>query len=371
MLFEYYGNVHMHTTYSDGTGTFEDLVSAAHAAGIDFVYVTDHNVLVREQEEGYRKGVLTLVGQEVHNPNRDPERSHLLCLGIHENVAALAPQPQELIDAVREQQGLSFLAHPIEEPTKILPRHFSWEDWDVTGYTGVELWNYMSSFRRYSTSKPRSLLLAYFPNFFMTGPVPAMLRKWDQLTQERPVVAIGGTDVHAFKLKVGLLRRCFLPYAHCARALNTHILVQEPFLGANGNGRANGEAVAHDRSLVLDAMRHGHCWIGYDLIAPTRGFRFAAWQSASPAKPHADSEPDAIMGDTLERPAPEKTTHFWVQTPKAGEIRLLRNGKVIATARGNELCHDQADSGVYRVEVWREGWGKPRGWIFSNPIYVR
>jgi hypothetical protein len=29
------------------------------------------------------------------------------------------------------------------------------------------------------------------------------------------------------------------------------------------------------------------------------------------------------------------------------------------------------EPGVYRVEVWRNFLGRKRGWIFSNPIYVR
>ena len=69
--FEYHGNIHMHTTHSDGFGSFEELIDGAVKGGLDFVYVTDHNVLVREQEEGYRRGVLTLVGQEVHDTQRE------------------------------------------------------------------------------------------------------------------------------------------------------------------------------------------------------------------------------------------------------------------------------------------------------------
>src|SRR5262245_436261 len=112
MHYEYFGNIHMHTRYSDGTGTFDDVVAAAQMARLDFVYVTDHNVLVRNQEEGYRRGVLTMVGQEVHDEDLIPGRNHLLCLGVTEDVTPHARQPQGLIDTVRAQNALTFLAHP-------------------------------------------------------------------------------------------------------------------------------------------------------------------------------------------------------------------------------------------------------------------
>ena len=63
-------NLHMHTRYSDGTGSHADIASAALRAGLDAVIVTDHNVLVQGIEGYVRQGrrrVLVLVGEEVHD----------------------------------------------------------------------------------------------------------------------------------------------------------------------------------------------------------------------------------------------------------------------------------------------------------------
>ena len=60
-----------------------------------------------------------------------------------------------------------------------------------------------------------------------------------------------------------------------------------------------------------------------------------------------------------------------VQAPDQAEVRLLRNGRVIAQGYADSISYDVRDPGVYRVEVWKHRWGKLRGWIFSNPIYVR
>jgi hypothetical protein len=360
-FYEYTGNIHMHTVYSDGSGHFEDLVEAANRAGLDFIFVTDHNVLVRKDEEGYRQGVLTLVGQEVHDSNRPVPGNHLLCLGVHEDVTAMAADPQQLIDAVNDQGALAFLAHPIEAFTNLIPKHFSWHNWEVTGYRGIELWNYMSTFRPHVTSKTRAILIGYFPHWFTEGPLPQMLAKWDELLAARPTVAIGGTDVHAQHYQIGIFRRCFLPYRHCTQAVNTHILSRRPLRRVKDNRRRDihDDHVYHDRQIVMEALANGHCWIGYDLAGPTQGFRF-----------HAQNEHGTtVMGGTL--PPPVKgETHFCAMAPASAIIRLIHNGRVVCEVNGKRLEFLNTQPGVYRVEVWKRRWGKLRGWIFSNPIYV-
>ena len=59
-------NLHMHTRYSDGSGSHKDIAQAAIKAGLDAVIVTDHNVLVQGLEGYYRVGrsrVLLLIGR--------------------------------------------------------------------------------------------------------------------------------------------------------------------------------------------------------------------------------------------------------------------------------------------------------------------
>ncbi len=367
-LHEYFGNIHMHTTHSDGTGSFEVLIDGAVQGGLDFVFVTDHNVLVRGEEEGYRRGVLTLVGQEVHDTEREVSGNHMLCLGVETDVSGQAKDPQQLIDAVRQQNALSFLAHPIEQGTRLFSNTYPWDNWEVSGYCGVELWNFLSSFRGFTTSLPRAMLVAYFPHRFTVGPLPEMLKKWDELTQERPVVALGGTDVHAVIYRKGPITKRFMNYEECARALNTHVLTSVPFLGQPEGGDTDfrHQSVQHDREVVLDGLRQGHCWVGYDLAGPTKGFRF--WAEAGAGA--ADNESVAIMGDTVQLPA-GGGLRLQVRAPDRAEVRLLRNGRVIAQGHTDELSYDVRDPSVYRVEVWKHRWGKLRGWIFSNPIYVR
>ncbi|MGD2159243.1 MAG: hypothetical protein PVG32_20370, partial [Anaerolineales bacterium] len=182
------------------------------------------------------------------------------------------------------------------------------------------------------------------------GPFPETVQKWNELLSKgQRVVAIGGSDAHAFPASMGLIRRTLFPYEFHFKAVNTHLLVPEPL-----NGELN-----HDRSLILQALRQGHAFIGYDLPAPTRGFRFKAhgFESA------------AIMGDEI---SAENGVTLQIRLPQRVECRLIKDGEVIKTWTQRDHCtYITTESGVYRVEVMIPFRGKNRTWIISNPIYVR
>ena len=149
-MIELVGNMHMHTLFSDGEKWHAEIAEDAIAAGLDFIIVTDHNVWVQGVEGYYENEngrLLLLTGEEIHNVRRDPQASHMLVYGAETELADCAPNPQELIDAVRAHGGYSFLAHPHEKDCRLFPYpNLGWHDWDIDGFTGLEIWNYMSSF---------------------------------------------------------------------------------------------------------------------------------------------------------------------------------------------------------------------------------
>lgn len=58
--------------------------------------------------------------------------------------------------------------------------------------------------------------------------------------------------------------------------------------------------------------------------------------------------------------------------PSFAEARLMWNGEVVQESRrAHTLTYNASRPGVYRVEAYRRYLGRRRGWIFSNPIYVR
>ena len=348
-IYEYVGNVHVHTSYSDGAALHAQIAQAAAEAGLNFVIATDHNVWVNGCE-GYYGQAMLLVSEEVHDVRRCPPVNHLLTYNAEAELAPLASDPQALIDEVNRRGGFSYLAHPYEYRSSISPdlTAIPWADWDVTGYTGLEVWNYMSEFKALLNSKLTAVYYAYFPAQGIRGPFRATLRQWDQLLALGwRVAAIGGSDAHGTTFSLGPFRRVVFPYRYLFHCVNTHILTDRPL-----DGR-----LEHDKPLVYDALRAGHTWVGYDLMAPTLGFRFTARSIHN----------QALVGDELIRTG---ATKFEVQTPHSGDIRLVLNGRVVARARGQVLQYTTAEPGAYRVEVYRMYRGDRRGWIFSSPIYV-
>lgn len=347
-------NLHMHSRYSDGSGTHKDIAQAAMRAGLDAVIVTDHNVLVGGVEGYYRSGpnrVLLLVGEEIHDQGRDPQKNHLLVFNANRDLATLAESPQHLIEAVREAGGLSFLAHPHDLAAPAFGEtDITWDAWDVQGYTGLELWNGFSEFKVYLTSKPRGIFYAYFPHLIGRGPSLQTLLKWDELLLDgRQVVAVGGSDAHALRLRLGPLARVVFPYEFHFKTVNTHVLLSQPLAG---------DAIV-DRNAIYEALATGRCFVGYDLPASTRGFRFTA----------QGREKIVTMGEEI---LAEGGVTLQARFPAPVECRMMKDGQVVRAWKRHQACtHIVTEPGVYRVEAYRRYLGRRVGWIFSNPIYVK
>jgi hypothetical protein len=111
--------------------------------------------------------------------------------------------------------------------------------------------------------------------------------------------------------------------------------------------------------MILDALRQGHAFVGYDLPAATQGFTFTA----------SGRNQIAQMGDEINL---DNGITFQIRLPFATECRLLRDGQPIKAWYDREIIiHVTNQPGVYRVECYVQFLGQRRGWIFSNPIYVR
>jgi hypothetical protein len=348
-------NLHMHTTYSDGSGSHASITRAAIQSGLDAVIVTDHNVLV-QGVEGYRqegkRQLLLFIGEEVHNQARIPQKSHLLVFNAGRELARSAANPQLLVDMVNQNGGLSFIAHPIDpELAAFNEDDISWDDWDVRGFTGLELWNGFSELKSVIHNRAQALFYAFFPQFIARGPNPAALQRWDNLLVSRreKCVVVGGSDAHALQMHMGPLRRTIFPYEFHFKAINNHILLEDELSGD----------FFPDKQQIFNALARGHSYIGYDLPSPTNGFRYTA----------NGRDKTASMGDDI--PVGDGVT-IQIRLPMPVECRLIRDGELLKTWHNQDVCtYITNQPGIYRVECYLQYLGHRRGWIFSNPIYVR
>lgn len=354
-MHEYIVNLHSHTCYSDGTGTHAQIAQAALEADLDCVIITDHNVRV-DGFDGYirKEGrkLLVLIGEEVHDQARQPQKNHLLVLGVDHEMAVYADQPQVLIDRVAQAGGLSFIAHPVDPALPLFKEDdLSWENWEVKNYTGIELWNGMSELKSIIHNWFDALRFGLNPDLAAHNPHPLAIQRWDSLLAAgRQVVAVGGADAHALIMRFGPFKRTIYPYQYHFRAINTHVLTPEPLTWRN---------FEQDSRLIYQALQKGHCFIGYDLPASTKGFRFTA-QTKQGA---------LLMGDQAEI---NGSVTLQVRLPIPAECHLIRDGQVIKTWQDQQIgAYITKEPGVYRVEAYIQFMGKRRGWIFSNPIYLR
>jgi hypothetical protein len=347
-LHTYPGNIHIHSTYSDGSSGIKQIALFAARAGLSFVIITDHETLEGLAEEGLRSKVVTLIGAEINRPH-----SHYLAFGLKELPAPDPDNPQKVIDAVCAAGGLGFLAHPFEKGSPYLEKGqaYPWKHWPVFGFTGLEIWNYSSHWRGLHPSLLRTIYY-FFCNrkAAMRGAPPELLALWDcyNLSGHR-IVGIGGSDAHAFIYRFGFLSLQIFSYSYIFKTINTYLLMEEKLALDFQTAKAQ----------ILSAIKEGRVYISFDSLAKGSGFNFYA----------LSGEKQYLMGSAL------------VFTPglileakvplKSALIKLVRNGRVIHSAGGNSLHFPVQSPGIYRLEVYyKKLLSRPRPWIYSNPIFI-
>ncbi len=321
------GATHIHTSYSDGSGSFQHITEIAQQQNLDYLIVTDHDTLqpMFDGKEGWYGETLVLTGTELTTPS-----GHYLAFNLKHEIPSYQLTTQETIDAVKAQGGLGFIAHPFGRRP--------WTDWSVHGYNGIEIHN-----ASHDTLGDRvfdmvlwTLTSPSIPYYFsiLKRPTPS-LEQWDHLHHERKekTVGIGGTDAHEYRA----LWMKFAPYEIMFRLVRNHALL---------------ESEALNKESLLHAYEVGHIYTSIELTASAQGFMFAVYE---------DEKKLGILGDSVDwKPG----MHLKVHLPSVGHIYLFRDGQVIADTFAEDWQVEALEPGIYRVEVTRHD--KP--WIYSNPI---
>jgi hypothetical protein len=105
-------DVHMHTTFSDGTGTVQDVLDfAENYTSLDVIAITDHDTIegalrARDEVEKRAYRFEVIVGEEIST-----REGHLLALFLTERIAP-GQSIERSIEQVHAQGGLAIVAHP-------------------------------------------------------------------------------------------------------------------------------------------------------------------------------------------------------------------------------------------------------------------
>ena len=131
------GNLHSHTTNSDGKPSPQERLDGYVDQGYDFLCLSDHYKITRIDTVQAPDDFVLIQGAELHPANPfGGETHHFVCLNIHEDMDSQKMPPQHVIDNVNEQGGSIWLAHPHWSSVKI-PR----DTLPLNGFAGIEVFN--------------------------------------------------------------------------------------------------------------------------------------------------------------------------------------------------------------------------------------
>jgi hypothetical protein len=389
-LRDYRAILHAHAEDSSHTGgTRPEMLVEARRAGVSAILLTDHyrppKDFIAESWRGLRDGVLFVPGSEARGFLLYPTRS----------IMRRMDEPSvAFIDTVRADGGLIFLCHVEERP-----------DHPMDGLTGMEIYN-----RHFDAKNDAAGLLAIVLK--LTSPASfkeleeslrlyadelfaaqveypaAYLAKWDRETRSRRLTGVAANDCHhnmvmivkmvdAQTVRVGTIvdkdedmrsvraalrpdireltkghkpgdvvaRLDLDPYRRSFRNVSTHVLAPEL-----------------SETAIRDALREGRAYVGHDWICDPSGFRFEL--AVGPSGPGGYAGMGAEVKFSVGR-------RLVARFPVSCHIRLLNNGEVIDEGHGDRREWAVREPGAYRVEGWLSLDGEERGWVYSNPVYIR
>jgi len=326
---DYKGVVHVHSFLGGhSTGTFSEIISAAQANQLQFVIMTEHT------EKDFDTAAMTL---------KDKYGGVLFING----------------NEVSAENGDRLLVLPGDVAIAAYPEDF--KNWDAARLSGVEVYNVFTNSRQINP------VVAFFDVLWSQRSYPDLifalylrrpdenLKKWDQALARARLTATGGNDAHAnigvsFRDSSGktLLGIQLDPYEISFRLVRLHALIEQN--------------KTLDETSLMDAVRAGHCFVGFDFLGDASGFAFEA----------ENTEGRKIQGDEI---LLKPETRLRVRSPVPSRILIFKDSTVFVDESGigsKEVTI--TERGVYRVEIYLPQLGNlvtTDPWIISNPIYVR
>lgn len=340
--FHYSGAIHIHTTESDGTKSFEEVIQIGRDSGLDFMMFSDHMTLSNKEKggEGLYGTTLVVIGYE-HNDESD---EHHYLLFESPIVYPEKMSVKEYVTAGAEDNAIGILAHPDEIRDHLFEYPpYPWRDWDAHQFNGIEIWNQMSEWMEKLT-RFNKLAMSLSPRKSMIGPTDRILKKWDELSFTKKIVGVAGVDAHAFPINITPFYKIeIFPYKVHFRCLRTHVILSEPM--------SDDFQIA--KKQFYNALRECNVYFSNIRWGSADNFLFTA----------ENNNEKVTSGEQLNN---SDNGIIRIKLPGKATIRLVHNGNYILETNSDSLTYKNIEPGHYRVEAWK---GK-RGWIFSNHIRV-
>lgn len=419
------GAIHVHTRRSyDAVGSEAELARAARAAGLDFVFVTDHRDAGSPPAEWERiarreEGVLLVRGQEI----RVEGVGKVLVDRLDTAVVAWTGGAESFLARVERDSAFTVVAHPRGRPSDrwrpvAAPGMAAWEVFDFTDVARRRLADPTVAYHLVAllggelAGRAEHNWLRLYRHGFRAPGVAAFDSLWARAGRERPPAppralstgapgpvaatqvdpavpgapgsgpagrpgptAVGGLDVHPKARLPG--GRLFPGYASSLRTIVNHVALE---------AAPDPDPVVAARALGA-AIRRGDVFVSFGDAAGARGFRVGVVAPAgggvappeTPGARVAASSPNGshtAPGGATPMAAGLRLEAGFATDPGRVAYRVVRDGREVGWWRGAGLSRALEGPGAYRVEVFRYSarlgglvWNL-RPWIFVNPVLV-
>ena len=342
------GVYHLHSTFSDGRGDIGSIGHAAVEQNLDFVILTDHGRpnLRSSAATAWSHNTL-IIGASEFSVNE----GHLAAAGYRVPAYIFPPEAQEAITEVDRDQGVTFIAHPLD-------RRIPWTNWRVHGFTGIEIVSL------YQLAKKNMLRgLVFLPPQYLFNPDYALtclisypeseLAIWDRCNRSGKYYAIYALDSHA-KLPITKKASLHFPsYGATFRILTIYVKVEREL-----SSDAHAAAAA-----IIAAIRCGDFFNVIESLAPANGFENYYQEK--------DGQRVAMGGAAQNRGG---ALIFKLPFAFRTDIVIKKDGAVFKTITANtrrELAIPIEQNGVYRSEIsLSSGRFRKLPWIMTNPFFV-
>ena len=327
------GAWHVHTTRSDGRGTLDEVVAAAREAGLQFVVVSDHEVLAPE-EEGWHGDVLVVKAVEAST-----RFGHVVAVGVPRPLSR-EERDGDALATIRALGGQAVVAHPLHPQ-----RPFT--GWGRGEWRGLEVvsndtaWGETLATNSWLRVAQAALVFPFDRAravLELQGDPRAELRRFDQESgaarrgnpRAPPRALLCSADAHGYP-----------SYRSAFEAFSMHVP-----LTVTGEGRADARSVA-------GALLDGRAVCVLDGVAAASGVRLGRSADGRGLELRLDAPDLSLAAFTLVHDG----------SALAHRMPAARAGPaVIPFACEGGRCAP----GDYRIEAT---WGG-RPWIFTNPIRI-
>jgi len=327
------GVFHIHTAFSDGRKSLDEIAKLASQADLDFIILTDHGNPNYESysSQSWKEGVLVLAGSEL-----SVSRGHLVALDFERPSRNFSQNAEDAFYEIKAGGGFTIISHPYSKT--------QWSWGKFIEYSGIEIINGDTALKKNIIASipsfPALLIKPEYALLKMLDRPYRNLRKWDELNNLHPIYGYFSLDAH-------------LLYRPGLNLLRLHLLLQTPL----------SEDFDTAQHQVFEALRKGRFYNSVHAAAYAYGFRFNGEEGGKTIQMGSTALLDSAV-----------TLHIKAPFPFAKEIHLVHNGKKIFSSDEESISYEAAHPGIYRIEVYlteRSPLGKNIPWIVSNPIFLR